>query len=83
MSRDEGIEMVKKYDHVRPTEDLKRWFEYTNVSEDEFNQHSDKFRDSRKWFIKKNKWFKKNLWGGESEYGEVFLNNSLKKKYLR
>ena len=59
MSRDEGIEMVKKYDHVRPTEDLKRWFEYTNVSEDEFNQHSDKFRDSRKWFIKKNKWFKK------------------------
>ena len=29
--------MVKKYDHVRPTEDLSRWFSYTNISEDQFN----------------------------------------------
>lgn len=83
MSRDEGIEMIKKYDHIRPTEDLKRWFEYTKVTEDEFNRYADKFRDPRVWYIKNNKWFKKNSWGGESPYGEVFLENSLKEKYLR
>ena len=47
MNREEGIEMVKKYDHVRPTFDLKRWFKYTNIDELEFNTYSDKFRDPR------------------------------------
>ena len=31
MTREEGIEMVKKYDHIRPTEDLDRWYKYVNI----------------------------------------------------
>lgn len=83
MNREEGIEMVKKYDHVRPTLDLERWFKYTNINQLEFDTYSDKFRDPRIWYIKNNKWFKKNSWGGESSYGEVFLDNKYKNKYIR
>ena len=83
MNREEGIEMVKKYDHVRPTEDLSRWFSYTNISEDQFNKYSDKFRDPRIWYIKNNEWYKENSWGGTSSYGEVFLESKEKDKYYR
>ena len=34
-TREEAIELIKKYDHVKPS-DLKRWFEYTGMSETEF-----------------------------------------------
>ena len=83
MSREEGIEMVKKYDHIRPTDDLSRWFSYTNISEDKFNKYSDKFRDPRVWYIKNNQWFKENSWGGQGSYGEVFLESKDKDKYYR
>ena len=83
MSREEGIEMVKKYDHVRPTIDLKRWFEYTGISEDKFNIYADGFRDPRIWFIKNNKWYKKNSWGDESSFGEIHLDKKLQEKYVR
>ncbi len=83
MSRAKGIEMVKKYDHVRPTIDLKRWFEYTGISEDKFNICADRFRDPRVWFIKNNKWYKKNSWGGESNFGETYLDKKLQEKYVR
>ena len=83
MTREEGIEMVKKYDHIRPTEDLDRWYKYVNIGEDEFNRVSDTFRDPSVWFIKNNKWYKNNIWGGSSSYGEIFLSNKDKEKYFR
>ena len=70
MTRDEGIKMVRKYDHVKP-KDLKRWLNYVNMTEEKFDEISDQFRDQRVWKIKDNKWYKKNIWGGESSYGEV------------
>ena len=83
MDREEGIEMVKKYDHVKPTKDLNRWLNYVGMSEDKFDKIADTFRDPRTWYIKNNKWFKENLWGGESSFGEVYLEKHLRDKFIR
>lgn len=71
MSREEGIEMVRKYDHVKPRSDLKRWLKYVNMTEDEFDYICDTFRDRRVWRIKDGEWVKDNIWGGSSAYGRV------------
>jgi N-acetyl sugar amidotransferase len=61
MSRDEGIELVRRYDHVKPR-DLKRWLEYTGMTEAEFDRIADTFRDPRVWRREANEWRKENLW---------------------
>ena len=81
MSREEGIEMVKKYDHVIP-DDLKYWLDYVEMEEDEFWVTADSFRDPRIWSIKNGHWVKVNIWGGTSIYEEVRLNKSLWSKYI-
>jgi len=62
MNRDEGIEMVRKYDHVKPLKDLKRWLEYTGMTEDEFDRIADTFRDPRVWRKENGQWVKDNIW---------------------
>lgn len=63
MTREEGIKMVRKYDHVKPYKDLNRWLKYVNMTEEEFDKHADTFRDPRVWEKKEKKWIKKyNLW---------------------
>ena len=63
ISRNDGIKLVKKYDHVKPRKDLNRWIKYTGITEEEFDNHADTFRDSRVWSKKDNKWIKKYfLW---------------------
>ena len=62
MTRDEGIEMVRKYDAVKSS-DLYRWLEYVGMTEEEFDTIADTFRDTRVW--KKdnnNQWVKDNIW---------------------
>jgi N-acetyl sugar amidotransferase len=49
MTRDEAIAMVEKYDHVKPRRDLERWLEYVGMTEDEFDEIADTFRDPRVW----------------------------------
>jgi N-acetyl sugar amidotransferase len=71
MTRDDGVEMVRKYDAVKPRRDLERWLSYVGMSEDEFDATCDTFRDRRVWRVKDGRWFKDNIWGGESEYGPV------------
>ena len=61
MTREEGIEMVRKYDHVKPS-DMKRWSEYTGISEEEFDRIADSFRDSRVWWRDNGVWKKHNIW---------------------
>jgi imidazoleglycerol phosphate synthase cyclase subunit len=61
MSREEGIEMVRKYDHVKPS-DMKRWSDYTGISEDEFDRIADSFRDPRVWSRENSAWKKQNIW---------------------
>jgi hypothetical protein len=82
MTRGEGIEMVKKYDHVVPS-DLDYWLDYVGLSELEFWETADTFRDPRVWWIENDEWFKENLWGGSSAFGKVYLKGSQREKYLR
>jgi imidazoleglycerol phosphate synthase cyclase subunit len=71
MSRDEGIELIKKYDHVKPTKDLYRWLDYAGMSEQTFDGIADTFRDSRVWRIKNGMWEKDQISGGTASFGTV------------
>lgn len=65
MTREDGIELVKKYDHVR-SKDFQRWFDYTGMSEAEFDKICDGFRDKKIWWRdENNEWVKENIWDDE------------------
>jgi N-acetyl sugar amidotransferase len=83
MTREEGVAMVRKYDHVKPMRDLKRWLEYVGMSEDEFDRIADGFRDPRVWWIEDGKWWKHNVWGEPSSYGHVHLGREAQQRYYR
>lgn len=62
LSREEGMEMVRRYDHVK-SRDLGRWLECVGMSEVEFDRVADTFRDSRVWRRDEaGGWVKDNLW---------------------
>jgi len=61
MTRNEGIELVRRYDHVKPR-DLNRWLDYVGMTEDEFDRIADTFRDQRVWRWEGGKWVKDNIW---------------------
>jgi N-acetyl sugar amidotransferase len=82
MTREEGIEMVRKYDHV-VSSDLYHWLEYVNMSETEFWETADTFRDPRVWWIQDGQWRKNNIWGEPSAYGKVYLTEEKQFKYIR
>lgn len=71
MSRAEGIEMVRRYDHIKPRRDLERWLDYVDMSEREFDVVCDSFRDPRVWNVEDGQWVKDDIWGGKSSYGRV------------
>jgi N-acetyl sugar amidotransferase len=68
MTREQGIEMVRKYDHV-VSSDLDYWLSYVEMSVDEFWRTADGFRDKRVWRIEDGAWAKDDIWGGSSSYG--------------
>lgn len=80
MTREEGVQMVLKYDHV-VSKDLYYWLGYVDMSEDEFWEIADTFRDPRVWSIKNDQWLKTDIDGVDRTYGEVHLPEELKKKY--
>lgn len=61
MTREEGIELVRKYDHV-VSSDLYYWLDYVGMTEDEFWKIVDSFRDPRVWRKENGKWVKDNIW---------------------
>ena len=63
MTREQGIEMVREYDHVKPMRDLERWLKYVDMSEEEFDVTCDTFRDQRVWRIENGQWVKDTIWG--------------------
>jgi len=66
LTRKEGIEMVRNYDHVKPMNDLNRWLNYVGLTETEFDKIADTFRDPRVWSKNKNdEWIKDNIWDYE------------------
>jgi N-acetyl sugar amidotransferase len=75
MTREEGIEMVRKYDSV-VSSDLYYWLDYVGMKESEFWSIADTFRDPRVWWIEDGKWYKNNIWDEASSYGDVHLDDS-------
>lgn len=67
MTREEGVEIVRKMDHVKSS-DLYRWLEYVGWSEEKFDEVADRFRDPRVWWIDEDgQWKKDNLWDSIDE----------------
>lgn len=60
MSRQRAIELVNHYDPIK-SRDLKRWLEYVNMSEDEFDRIADTFRDPRVWRMERGRWIRDSL----------------------
>lgn len=82
LTREQGIEMVRKYDHV-VSSDVQYWCDYVGISIDEFWQTADTFRDPRVWWIENGEWWKDNVWGAPSSYGKVHINEDKWAKYQR
>lgn len=82
MTREQGIEMVKKYDHV-VSSDLDYWLNYVEMTVEEFWHTADKFRDPRVWWIQNGEWWKDNISGGPSSYGKVHLSDEEQLKYIK
>jgi hypothetical protein len=72
--------MVKKYDHV-VSSDLYYWLDYVGMSEEEFWQTADTFRDPHVWRIENGQWVKDNIWGDSSAYGPVHLKKEQIKNF--
>jgi len=73
LNREQGVELVRKHDHI-VSSDLYYWLDYVSMTEEEFWQTADTFRDPRVWWIKNNEWWKDNVWGEPEPFGDVFLN---------
>ncbi len=80
MTREQGIEEVKKRDHIR-SKDFQRWFDYAGMSEAEFDGICDTFRDPKIWWKdEKGEWVKENIWDDAAtmarkrEEHEAYLN---------
>ena len=62
LSRNEGIELVRKHDHV-VSRDLAYWLDYVGLEESEFWRVANGFRDPRVWWQNESgDWCKHNLW---------------------
>ncbi len=62
MTREEGIEMVRQYDHVKSS-DIHYWLDYVDRDEAWFDRIADTFRDRRVWKQDDDgKWWKRNIW---------------------
>jgi N-acetyl sugar amidotransferase len=62
MKREEGVAMVRDYDHVIPG-DIPRWLEYTGWTRRYFDEVADRFRDPRVWTRDPfGGWHKDNIW---------------------
>ncbi len=65
MTREEGIKLVREYDHVIPG-DIARWLAYVDWKRSQFEQVADTFRDKRVWTKDKcGQWVKDNIWDDE------------------
>lgn len=80
ITREEGIELVKKYDHVKPRDLTHRWLEYVGMSEAEFDRIADTFRDKNVWWKnEKNEWCKDNLWDSDQLEYQAKMEEKMKR----
>tara|TARA_B100001057_G_scaffold498818_1_gene607222 strand:+ start:1529 stop:2677 length:1149 start_codon:yes stop_codon:yes gene_type:complete len=59
ITREEGVALVHKYDTEFPKLYFKEFLEYTNLSEDEFWDIAERWRNHNLWTKKNNEWVKK------------------------
>ncbi|MBI4971498.1 MAG: N-acetyl sugar amidotransferase [Candidatus Omnitrophica bacterium] len=78
MTREEGIEKVKKHDHV-VSSDLAYWLNYVGMTESEFWETANRFRDPRVWRKENGNWVKDNIWD-EEKSKSISCNFSEKNK---
>jgi N-acetyl sugar amidotransferase len=69
MTREQGVQNVRRYDHVKPRRDLQRWLDYVGITEEEFDAVADTFREQGVWRVEGGQWVKDNVWGEPSAYG--------------
>ena len=81
MTREQAIELVRKHDSAIPS-DLYYWLDYVDMTEEEFWQTADTFRDPRVWWIENGEWWKDNIWGEPCSYGKVHLPEEQWAKYM-
>lgn len=48
LTRDQGLKLIQEMDHIKPR-DLQRWLDYVGMSEEDFDNIADHFRDPRVW----------------------------------
>ncbi len=62
MTREEGVEMVRKYDHVKSS-DIYTWLDHVDKDEAWFDQIADGFRSPHVWVQDDTgQWHKRNIW---------------------
>jgi hypothetical protein len=72
MTRERAIEMVERYDPVKPRRDLERWLEYVGMSEQEFDEIADTFRDPRVWVKdERGEWVKDSIRAFDARRGAL------------
>ena len=60
ITRQEGVNLVKKYDNEFPKKYFKDFLNYIDIKEEMFWKTIDKFRPAHLWFKKRNAWRIKN-----------------------
>jgi N-acetyl sugar amidotransferase len=56
ITRDEGVQLVRKYDQEYPKKYLKEILEYISITEEEFHEVVDRFRSPHLWARENNEW---------------------------
>ena len=60
ITREEGITLVKKYDHEFPKKYFKEFLNYIDINEEKFWNIVDRFRSPHLWKKQNNNWVLKN-----------------------
>ena len=61
ITREEGVQLVRKYDHEFPQKYFKEFLEYIKINEKEFWRLINNFRSPHLWQIKNKKWYLKKI----------------------
>ena len=56
ITRDEGVNLVKKYDLEFPKKYFKEFLEYIDISEEQFHKTIDNFRSQHLWSEESGEW---------------------------
>jgi N-acetyl sugar amidotransferase len=56
ISREEGVQLVKRYDQEFPKKYFKDFLDYISITEEEFHETVDKFRSPHLWYNENGEW---------------------------